>query len=64
MAEDNRQNQIERFQEDDKVKVCLLSMLGNGEGITLTAGNHMIMVDKWWNKAKEEQVKSRIDRIG
>jgi len=28
-------------------------MLGNGEGITLTAGNHMIMVDKWWNKAKE-----------
>ena len=61
---DKKSKMIDEFQANPEVKVCYLSMLGNGEGITLTKSSKMIMADKWWNRGKEEQVKERIHRIG
>jgi len=33
-------------------------------GINLTAANHVIHVDRWWNPAIEDQATDRVHRIG
>lgn len=35
-----------------------------GYGINLTAANHVIHADRWWNPAVEEQATDRVHRIG
>jgi SNF2 family DNA or RNA helicase len=54
---------IKKFQEDKDVKVCFISLMSSAEGINLTAGNHMVLIDSWWNKSKMIQVSNRIHRI-
>ena len=60
----NRQAHIDRFNNNDNVRVALCSLLAAGEGISLTSANHVIHVDRWWNPAKEDQATDRIHRIG
>jgi SNF2 family DNA or RNA helicase len=42
----------------------LLSLKAGGLGITLTAADHVFIVDPWWNPAVEEQAADRAYRIG
>lgn len=42
----------------------LLSLRAGGTGITLTAANHVIHLDRWWNPAVENQATDRAFRIG
>ncbi|MCO5182046.1 MAG: SWF/SNF helicase family protein, partial [Candidatus Promineofilum sp.] len=35
-----------------------------GHGITVTAANHVIHADRWWNPAVENQATDRVHRIG
>ncbi len=42
----------------------VLSLKAGGTGLTLTAANHMIHVDRWWNPAVEDQATDRAFRIG
>lgn len=60
----NRQKEVDRFQNDPNCKVFLGSLLASGVGINLTAGNVVIMYDRWWNPAKENQALDRVHRIG
>ncbi|MFD0735156.1 DEAD/DEAH box helicase [Planotetraspora mira] len=55
---------VERFQEDDEPMVFLLSLKAAGTGLNLTAANHVVHVDRWWNPAVEDQATDRAFRIG
>lgn len=59
-----RDAMIERFQKDDEPTVFLLSLKAAGTGLNLTAANHVIHVDRWWNPAVEDQATDRAFRIG
>ncbi len=54
----------ERFQAKDGPPVMLLSLKAGGTGLTLTAADHVFLVDPWWNPAVEAQAADRAHRIG
>jgi SNF2 family DNA or RNA helicase len=58
-----RDDMIERFQAG-KFPVFLLSLKAGGTGLNLTAANHVIHYDRWWNPAVENQATDRAYRIG
>jgi SNF2 family DNA or RNA helicase len=55
---------VARFQEVDEPVLFLLSLKAGGTGLNLTAANHVIHVDRWWNPAVEDQATDRAFRIG
>jgi SNF2 family DNA or RNA helicase len=59
-----RDAMVARFQEADEPVIFLLSLKAGGTGLNLTAANHVIHVDRWWNPAVEEQATDRAFRIG
>jgi SNF2 family DNA or RNA helicase len=59
----NRQKLIDQF-NGGGVDVALCSIRACGYGITLTAANHVIHFDRWWNPAVEDQATDRVHRIG
>jgi SNF2 family DNA or RNA helicase len=59
-----RQKHIERFNNDPKVKVFLISLKTGGTGLNLTAADTVILVDPWWNPMIENQAIDRTHRIG
>lgn len=59
----NRQGLIDHF-NDGHASVALLSLMAAGHGINLTAANHVIHADRWWNPAVEDQATDRVHRIG
>jgi superfamily II DNA or RNA helicase len=59
-----RQGLVERFQQPDGPPFFVLSVKAGGTGLTLTAANHVIHFDRWWNPAVENQATDRAFRIG
>jgi SNF2 family DNA or RNA helicase len=59
-----RDELVRRFQEDAEPTIFLLSLKAAGTGLTLTAANHVVHVDRWWNPAVEDQATDRAFRIG
>ncbi len=59
----HRDKMIERFQNGE-FPVFLLSLKAGGTGLNLTAANHVIHYDRWWNPAVENQATDRAYRIG
>lgn len=55
---------VDTFQRPDGPPVLVVSLLAGGEGITLTQADTVIMYDRWWNPAIEEQAFARAYRIG
>ena len=60
----NRDEMVERFQNDAREKIFLLSIKAGGTGLNLTAASHVIHYDLWWNPAVETQATDRAYRIG
>lgn len=60
----NRQQLVERFQNDANCKVFLLTLKTGGTGLNLTAADMVFIFDPWWNKAAENQAIDRSHRIG
>ncbi len=60
----NRGDVVERFQSEDGEPVMLLSLRAGGTGLTLTAADHVFLLDPWWNPAVEAQAADRAHRIG
>ncbi len=48
----------------DTPGAMLLSLRAGGTGLTLTAANHVVHLDRWWNPAVEDQATDRAFRIG
>ncbi|WP_181783080.1 DEAD/DEAH box helicase, partial [Pseudonocardia pini] len=59
-----RDEMVERFQSPEGPAIFLLSLKAGGTGLTLTAANHVIHLDRWWNPAVEDQATDRAFRIG
>jgi SWI/SNF-related matrix-associated actin-dependent regulator of chromatin subfamily A3 len=59
-----RKAALHSFAEDPAVTVFLISLQAGGVGLNLTAANHVILMDPWWNPAVEEQATDRVHRLG
>jgi hypothetical protein len=59
-----RKQMIERFQSDQYTPFMVLSLKAGGVGLNLTAANHVVHFDRWWNPAVEDQATDRAFRIG
>jgi hypothetical protein len=60
-----RDAMVEEFQDPDgEVPIMVLSLKAGGTGLNLTAANHVIHFDRWWNPAVENQATDRAFRIG
>lgn len=60
----DRGEQVQRFQSDAKTKVFLISLKAGGYGLNLTAADHVMLMDPWWNPAVESQAIDRAHRLG
>jgi SNF2 family DNA or RNA helicase len=60
----NRQEQVENFQNDENLKVFLISLKAGGLGLNLTKADYVFILDPWWNPAAEAQAVDRAHRIG
>ena len=60
----DREKAIQSFQNDDTVRVFLISLKAGGVGLNLTAADYVYIVDPWWNPAVEQQAIDRTHRIG
>ncbi|UGT69789.1 DEAD/DEAH box helicase [Nocardia gipuzkoensis] len=59
-----RDAMVTRFQAPDGPPLMLLSLKAGGTGLNLTAANHVVHLDRWWNPAVENQATDRAFRIG
>lgn len=60
-----RDDMIAAFQNEELPHVAfVLSLKAGGTGLNLTAANHVIHFDRWWNPAVENQATDRAFRIG
>ncbi len=59
-----RDAMVEAFQGADGPPIMVLSLKAGGTGLNLTAANHVVHLDRWWNPAVENQATDRVFRIG
>ena len=63
MPKQQRDRLVEAFQAGE-FPIFLLSLKAGGTGLNLTAANHVLHADRWWNPAVENQATDRAYRIG
>ncbi|MFS0783806.1 DEAD/DEAH box helicase [Bacillus sp. 1P06AnD] len=63
LGKKQRDSMIESFQKGE-FPIFILSLKAGGTGLNLTAANHVIHYDRWWNPAVENQATDRAYRIG
>ena len=59
-----RDQMVRRFQREDGPGAMVLSLKAGGTGLNLTAASHVVLYDRWWNPAVEDQARDRAWRIG
>lgn len=59
-----RENSVNNFQNNNELRVFLISLKAGGTGLNLTAADYVYIVDPWWNPAVENQAIDRCYRIG
>ena len=64
LARGARDSMIKTFQEGEGPGAIVLSLKAGGTGLNLTAANHVVLYDRWWNPAVEDQARDRAWRIG
>ncbi|ETS82652.1 hypothetical protein PFICI_04528 [Pestalotiopsis fici W106-1] len=64
VAQTDRREQIQNFNEDPDYKVFLLSTRAGGQGINLAAADTVILFDSDWNPQQDLQAQDRCHRIG
>ena len=60
----NRQEVVDNFNNDKKIKVFLISLKAGGVGLNLTSASNVFIYDPWWNPQVENQAIDRAHRIG
>ncbi len=60
----NRQERVDRFQNNKDIPLFLISLKAGGEGLNLTGADYVFLMDPWWNPAVERQATDRTHRIG
>jgi SNF2 family DNA or RNA helicase len=64
LARGARDRMVREFQSGEGAGALVLSLTAGGTGLNLTAANHVVLYDRWWNPAKEDQARDRAWRIG
>jgi SNF2 family DNA or RNA helicase len=64
LARGARDKLIEEFQRGTGPGALVLSLKAGGTGLNLTAASHVVLYDRWWNPAVEDQARDRAWRIG
>lgn len=64
MTHDKRVDALQAFGGHRHVQVILCSLKAAGIGLNLTAADHVILIDPWWNPAVEDQAIDRAHRLG
>jgi len=59
-----RDRMVDEFQASEGAGAMVLSLKAGGTGLNLTAANHVVLYDRWWNPAVEDQARDRVWRIG
>ncbi len=59
-----RDQLVAEFQALDGPGALVLSLKAGGTGLNLTNANHVVLYDRWWNPAVEDQARDRAWRIG
>lgn len=60
----NRLAVCERFNRDESIPLCLISLKAGGTGLNLAGADTVVHFDPWWNPAVEDQATDRAHRIG
>jgi SNF2 family DNA or RNA helicase len=60
----DREERVHNFQNDNEIRVFLISLKAGGTGLNLTEADYVYLVDPWWNPAVENQAIDRCYRIG
>lgn len=55
---------VDQFNGEEYVPFVVCSLKAAGTGLNLTAANHVIHFDRWWNPSVENQATDRAFRIG
>ena len=61
---DTRMDLVNKFNEDEDIKVFLISLKAGGTGLNLISADMVIHYDPWWNLSAENQATDRTYRIG
>ncbi len=64
LARGVRDRLVADFQNGTGPAAMVLSLKAGGTGLNLTAANHVVLYDRWWNPAVEDQARDRAWRIG
>jgi len=64
LARGARDKMVKDFQRSTTAGAMVLSLKAGGTGLNLTAANHVVLYDRWWNPAVEDQARDRVWRIG
>jgi SNF2 family DNA or RNA helicase len=64
LARGVRDRLVEEFQAGTGAGALVLSLKAGGSGLNLTAASHVVLYDRWWNPAVEDQARDRAWRIG
>ncbi|WP_343342363.1 DEAD/DEAH box helicase [Terrisporobacter petrolearius] len=60
----NRITLVDSFNNNEEIKVFLISLKAGGTGLNLTSANTVIHFDPWWNPSVQNQASDRAHRIG
>ena len=60
----SRKRIIDEFSDKEGFNVIIMSPIAAGVGLTVTAANNVIHLERHWNPAKEAQATDRVYRIG
>jgi hypothetical protein len=64
LARGARDRMVAEFQRSTGPGALVLSLKAGGTGLNLTAASHVVLYDRWWNPAVEDQARDRVWRIG
>jgi SNF2 family DNA or RNA helicase len=59
-----RDQALRAFQEADGTAVLLLSLKAGGVGLNIPEATHVVLFDRWWTPAAEDQAVARAHRFG
>jgi superfamily II DNA or RNA helicase len=64
LSRTERDRMVREFQQGEGAGALVLSLKAGGTGLNLTAASHVVLYDRWWNPAVEDQARDRAWRIG
>ncbi|HSL59834.1 MAG TPA: SNF2-related protein [Acidimicrobiales bacterium] len=64
LSRTERDRIVHEFQNGEGPGALVLSLKAGGTGLNLTAASHVVLFDRWWNPAVEDQARDRAWRIG